>query len=370
MFTRLSRPLLLAIATCVFALPAFAQRGPAQVLTDTVDVRAVQETVAVFAEVVAGQESAVAARVPGVVSEVLVQVGDLLEEGAPLARLDTQLLEIEKAQAEADLEIARAGLTVANAQLTAARQAFERASALRQRSAISEGQLEDREAAFAVARGALSQARAREQAAQVAISRVQYSLDNATIMAPFAGTVLSVATDPGEFISTGSEVARLLDTGTLEVQASVPARFIPALTAGMDVSGTSDAGADVSLMVRAILPTESSATRTRPVRFSGANGAAVAVGQSLTLDLPVSAPREALTVPKDALVQSPGGWTVYVHREGKAVPATVTIGTPMRDRFEVLTGLTAGDEVVVRGNERLRPMQDIAPTLVSSAPTN
>ena len=40
----------------------------------------------------------------------------------------------------------------------------------------------------------------------------------------------------------------------------------------------------------------------------------------------------------------------------------VTIGAAIGDAFEVLSGLAAGDEVVVRGNERLRPGQDIAPS--------
>jgi RND family efflux transporter MFP subunit len=350
------------------ANPAVAQRGPAQVTTDLVEMRAVQETVAVFAEVVPRQQSSVATRVGGVVQDVLVQVGDRIPAGAPLAMLDTQLLEIEKAQAEADVAVARAGLGVAEAQLRAARQAYERAQALRQRNAIAEGQLEDREGAFSVARSAADQARARIQAAEVALARVDYSLTNATIRAPFAGTVLSVATDPGEFIGTGAEVARLLNTTQFEVEAFVPSRFVAGLSTGQDVSGATENGEALSLQIRAILPTESTTTRTRPVRFGGANGAAAAIGQSVTLNIPVSAPRDALTVPKDALVQGAGGWTVYVHRDGKAVPATVQIGTPMADRFEVVSGLADGDEVVIRGNERLRPMQDIAPRLVGTAP--
>ena len=47
----------------------------------------------------------------------------------------------------------------------------------------------------------------------------------------------------------------------------------------------------------------------------------------------------------------------------KAQPRFVTIGVPVGNRYEVLDGLNVGDLVVVRGNERLRPMQDIAPTV-------
>jgi multidrug efflux pump subunit AcrA (membrane-fusion protein) len=80
------------------------------------------------------------------------------------------------------------------------------------------------------------------------------------------------------------------------------------------------------------------------------------------VSIPISAPREVLSVPKDALVQAGSGWTVFVSEEGKAQPRTVEVGVALGDRFEVLSGLAEGDLVVTRGNERLRPGQDIAPT--------
>ncbi|MEL7115827.1 MAG: hypothetical protein AAGP08_09590, partial [Pseudomonadota bacterium] len=89
---------------------------------------------------------------------------------------------------------------------------------------------------------------------------------------------------------------------------------------------------------------------------------AIAQGQAITLDVPVSASRIVTVVPKDALVQSGGGWTVFVNVEGTAQPRGVEIGIALADGFEVLSGLTKGDEVVIRGNERLRPGQPIAPS--------
>jgi len=53
---------------------------------------------------------------------------------------------------------------------------------------------------------------------------------------------------------------------------------------------------------------------------------------------------------------------VFVNEDGKAVPRTVEIGAALNNSFEVLSGLQEGDAVVVRGNERLRPGQEIAPS--------
>ena len=92
----------------------------------------------------------------------------------------------------------------------------------------------------------------------------------------------------------------------------------------------------------------------------------VAVGQSVTVQIPIGAARDVLSVPKDALVQARGGWTVFVAAEGKAQPRNVELGVALGARYEVLSGLAPGDLVVVRGNERLRPGQDIDPSPVET----
>ncbi|WP_439124445.1 efflux RND transporter periplasmic adaptor subunit [Marivita sp.] len=354
-----------AMFIVMIACPALvvAQGRPAGVSTAIVTTNTMAETVSVFGEVVAGRESAVAARVGGVAQEVPIRVGDQVAHGDVLARLDTELLEIELAQAEAQIAIAQAGISVSEARLDRAEKAFRRAETLRQNSTIAEAQLEERASDFAEARGAQQEAQARIQASRNALEQARYRLDNAVVRAPFDAVILNVATEVGQFIPAGSQVATLIDTAALEIEANVPARFVSALRADQTVTATTDIGDTVSLVLRAILPTEFAATRTRPVRFALADhDAAIAVGQTVTLDVPISAPREVLVVPKDALVQAQGGWSVFINDDGKAMPRTVQIGAALNNSFEVLSGLSDGDEVVVRGNERLRPGQGIAPS--------
>ena len=354
-----------ALICLIITLPALAaaQGRPAGVTTAVVTTSTMAETVAVFGEVVAGRESAVAARVGGVAQDVPIRIGDVVSAGDILARLDTELLQIELAQAEAQIAIAEAGISVSEARLDRAEKAFRRAETLRQNSTIAEAQLEERASDFAEARGAQQEALARIQASRNAVEQARYRLDNAVVRAPFDAVVLDVATEVGQFIASGSQVATLIDTSALEIEANVPARYVSALRMDQPVTATTDIGDTVTLMLRAILPTEFSATRTRPVRFEVQDtDVVIAVGQTVTLDVPVSAEREVLVVPKDALVQAQGGWSVFVNEEGKAMPRTVEIGAALNNSFEVLSGLSEGDEVVVRGNERLRPGQDIAPS--------
>ena len=91
----------------------------------------------------------------------------------------------------------------------------------------------------------------------------------------------------------------------------------------------------------------------------------LAVGNSVTLNVPVSAPRDIVTVPKDALVQGRGGgWMVFVVADDTAQPRPVTLGQTAGRRMEVVEGLSPGEVVVVRGNERLRPGQAVNATPV------
>ncbi|MGS4947085.1 efflux RND transporter periplasmic adaptor subunit [Meridianimarinicoccus sp. RP-17] len=336
---------------------------------DTVERRSVSETVSIFGQVVATHESDVAMRVAGVVSEIGVYVGTQLDEGDMLAVLDRELLELELRSKRAALAEAEAGVEVAQAGLTLAERGFARVEGLRGTSAFSQGQYDDRESAVAQARGSLAQAQARLMNAQVAADRAAYDLERSVLRAPFSGTVLQVMVDPGEYVQVGAPVARVVNIDDLEIEANVPAEYIQALAPGMELRGVRADGAPLPLTVRAVLPTEFSATRTRPVRLTGDMGALdgrVAVGQTLTLEVPRDVPRDVLLVPKDAVMQARGAWSVFVHEDGKAVPREITLGDSFGDRFEVLSGLAAGDEVVVRGNERLRPMQEIAPQPISA----
>lgn len=364
----------LPLLACVLALTlpgqlAHAQGRPSLVATEQVEVRTLAETRPVFGGVVAQRDSAVAARVAGVVDTVSIQVGDLVEPGDTLAVLDRVLIAIELDQAQASLAEAEAGIEVAQARVERTQDVFQRIDELQGTAAFSQGRLEDTRGAFSEARGQLAQAQARLLNAQAAMERAVYNNDRARITAPFRGIVLSVETNPGQFIAVGAPVAQLLDITTLEVEANVPAEFIAGLSPDLLLSGQTADGTALDMTVRAILPTEQAATRTRPVRFTAdlqALAGRIAVGQSITVLVPTAAPRDALTVPKDALTQAAGGWSVFVDADGTATPRTVQIGPAMGDRFEVLAGLEEGEFVVVRGNERLFPGQPIQ----ASSPTS
>jgi len=73
----------------------------------------------------------------------------------------------------------------------------------------------------------------------------------------------------------------------------------------------------------------------------------------------VGEPRDVVSVHKDAVIARGDGNVVYVVEDGKANIRQVQTGEALGVRFEVISGLVPGDIVVTRGNERLRPGQDV-----------
>jgi RND family efflux transporter MFP subunit len=332
-------------------------------MVETVETRRISETAPVFAQIVTARDGSVASRVSGNVDTVHVLAGDRVEVGDPLVELDAELLEILVAQSEAQAAEAEAGIETARVQVDRTQKAFDRIAALEESSSFSQGRYDEAQSDMLEARTELVRAQARLKSSQTILAENRYQLENSRIRAPFSGVVISVETIPGAFIQAGAPIVRLIDTNAFEVEASVPARYVRHLVPGQIVEASLENGKTVPLEVRAILPLEDPATRTRAVRFTG-NGLGevdtAAVGQSLTVDVAVGEAQEVLSVPKDALVQASGGWRVFVAVDGKAEARSVTIGLPLGDRYEVLDGLQEGEEVVVRGNERLRPGQEIA----------
>lgn len=361
--------ILTVLAFTISVVNAQAQGRATAVGVQTVEERTLAETVPVFAEVITARDGSVASRVAGTVETVHVLAGTKVAEGDLLVELDRELLEILVAQSEAQMVEAEAGISTARVRIDRAQTTFARIEALRGSSSFSQGRFDDAQSDVLEAQSQLTEAQARLESTKARLAEARYQLERSTITAPFSGIVIETNTIPGAFISAGTPVVRLLDTGAFEVEASVPARYLGNLELGQELQARTEAGNDLTLEVRAILPLEDVATRTRAVRLKApelGNFTNVAVGQSVTVQIPVGQARPVLSVPKDALVQARGGWTVFVAADGKAQPRTIQIGLPMGDSYEVLNGLETGDVVVVRGNERLRPGQDIMPNPVET----
>jgi RND family efflux transporter MFP subunit len=362
--------ILAAAIVLAAGVPVAAQQRAAGVLVDAVDMREIRDTQSVIGRLVARRQSAVAARVAGVINSVSFNIGDSIEEGQTLAVLDTERATLAKRVAEASVGVAEAEITVADAKLKLAEQAFKRQASLRDSTAFSRSRYDDLKQQVVQARSERARASAQLQTAKSNLDQAAYELEHSTIRAPFSGIVVARQAQPGQYVTQGGVVATLLDVANLEVEADVPSRIAIGLRAGQKVQAIFESGVRKSVTLRSTIPVQNVSTQTRPVRFTARldelNGGQIAIGSAVTLEMPVSAPRKVISVPKDALIQNRGGWMVYVVDDGKAEARRVELGQAVGERFEITSGLEDGELVVVRGNERLRPGQAVTPERVSA----
>lgn len=359
--------------------------------------------------VLPARTSDVGSAVDGRLVELPIVDGQHVRAGEPIAQLLRGLLEIERAGAVAELErrrqvlaemqagsrteeIDQAQAIVAGfeARSEYARSRLTRLGRLAERGTSTVDEVQDAQtelnavdAQLRGSRAALALAEAgprKEQVAQAAaaaavqeaeVERIDDQLAKHTIRAPFDGWVVERFTEQGQWVSRGGLIARIAELHRLEVEVQVPELSIARLAVGADVRLELDAAPGRTWIGRVahIVPQADLLSRSFPVEVelenSVENGVPVLkAGMLARAWLPVGKAGSATVVPKDALVL--GGPRPIVYRitagtatggmtTGVVQPVEVTLGGAVEGSVEVRAGLSPGDIVVVRGNERLRP---------------
>lgn len=337
--------LALGIAAFVAGHGIAQDAPPVPVGVTEIVVREVRAGVTVPGTVESPQVSLVAAETAGRIRTVHGREGMAVRAGAPLVSLDTARIELRLRAARAELDEARARLDLAERNLVRARELF--ADDILPRSG-----LDDAESETTAWTG-------RVERLDAEIARTELDLDRAVIRAPFGGVVVEERVESGEWVDVGDPCVEIQSTGSFDVRAPLPERHFAAVERGGRATVTFEAlpGASFSGTVVATVPRAASGTRTFPVkvRVEDPDGR-LAAGMLARVELEVGEPRTATLVPKDALVTDGRGSAVWVvGADDVASLATVRTGDGHGAWVEVLAGLSPGDRVVTRGNERLRP---------------
>jgi RND family efflux transporter MFP subunit len=358
---RLGFSVFLAVAALA-AAPAVHAQG-ALVGVDEVQREPLAQTQPVIGRFVARQAGDVAARTAGSVTEMRVLIGDRVAKGDVLAVLDMDRLSWQRDLVASTAKEMNALVESANAALMKRRQDLTRLEGIRESAAFSQARYDDAVQDLLRAEAGVAAAAAVRSRVRANLKIAQDDLKHGKVMAPYTGVVSRRHTEVGAYVNVGEAVVSLVNETDLEIEADVPYNRIAGLQPGTIVTITLADRSSHNAVVRATGAEENAMTRTRLVRFTpDIAGATVpnAVGESLSVMLPLGAPREVVTVHKDAILKRQGLSLVYVmDAESKAQIRPVELGEAVGPRFVVLGGVEPGEIVVIRGNERLRPGQDI-----------
>ena len=281
------------------------------------------------ATLTAVEEASVVARTEGVVEAIYVEEGSMVKSGQALAQLDTERLALELARTETNLE--------------SLRRAFERAEQLYASKMISPD--------------AFDQARFNLEREEALKALQAHDFAEATIRAPIDGFVTARKIKLGNTLQPNTIAFEIKRADTLEAILNIPEKELIKINAGQSASIRVDALEDAEfdgILVR-VAPEIDPMTGTFRATVEARNELdLLKPGMFARVEVLYDSQPDALLVAREAVLNQRTGQNVYLVRDGLAVLQPVKTGYMMGDQVEILTGLTEGDEVVVRGQSTLK----------------
>ena len=243
---------------------------------------------------------------------------------------------------ELDGEQARAEVAIAEAALKESRSQYDRSRELYSTKVLSESQLDQIEATLKANEARLAAARSK--------------LGDLQIRAPFAGRVGLRRISVGSLVGPGTIITTLDDTDTIQLDFTVPAAFLAAVTPGLAIAARSVSYPDQVFAgkVASVDSRVDPSTRSITARALVPNPAGLLKpGMFLNVLLARDA-TDALVVPEQALVPEQGDMFVFVVKDDTAEKRLVRIGQRRVGDVQVVQGISAGDLVVIEGTQKLR----------------
>lgn len=319
--------------------------------------------------VVAQRKAAVASKVTGRLISITVEEGSRVRKGEVIARLENDDVIALRDQADANLSAVRYNLEQSKAELNDATASFNRNKELVRQGYISKAENDVSEARYNKAVAAVAAAEAAIKANAAGLQNAKVSLEYTLIRAPFDAVVLTKNADVGDIVSPLSAsanakaaVVTIADMDSLQVEVDVSESNLQQVKIGQPCEIQLDAFPDSRFrgMVHMIVPTadRTKATVMVKVRFMDKDNrilpemSAKVAFLSREVREDEKKPRTALN--RAAIMERNGNKSVYLIKENRVVETVVTLGEKLGDTVEVLSGVKAGDRVVLKPLEKMR----------------
>ncbi len=328
--------------------------------------RTVPSTMQAVGSVHAAESTAVSAQLSGRVLAVLVHAGDAVRAGQPLVRIDSTLAASDLARSNAAVAAAQAAVAAAQSQSDLADSTLRRYQMLRDRKSISPQEYDEVSRRDQAAQAQLHAAASQLAAAQAAASSAATVAGYATVRAPYAGLVTARMADPGTLAAPGVPLLTVDRSGPLQLQVSVDESRIASVHVGQHLDATLN-GQTVPTTVAEIVPAADPASHSFLVKLAlpaarpalRADQSTLRAAQPMlragiygSVAIPIGQ-RTAILIPSSAVVQRGSLATAWVLDANHIASLRyLTLGATFGDQVEALSGLAAGDTLVLQPADR------------------
>ncbi len=314
----------------------------------------------------ASDEVYVIPKVMGKVTSVTIKEGQVVSKGQVLFTLDSQNAQSAVRNATAAVENAKAAAETARISVERAEQQYnnavlnyERSKQLYEAGAIPLTQLEQAELAASpigveLAKAQYYQAQLAVDTAAGSLSDANIALTDFTVTAPISGTVVAVNVTEGNVFG-GGQAVQISNLSNLIMKVDVSENLIKYFSVGetMDIKVKSAGDVILSGKVKEILP-PSQGGLTYPVEILVSNPSAqVKAGMFAQINITTESRKQVVSIPSEAVVVKEGNTIIYVKDGDRAKLTQVKTGLDNGKMIEIIEGLNADTDVVIKGQNFL-----------------
>ena len=194
------------------------------------------------------------------------------------------------------------------------------------------------------------------ESAKVKVELIRQQILDAQVVAPVDGIVVKKNIEVGEFVNPGTMIVEVVDVAHLKAEVHVSERDAYRLKPGQPVTITSDVFAGEAFKGRvSFVSPQGDASHNYDVEVELENDGrhALKSGTFINAGFDCGTAGHAILLPKTALVDGLKNPFVYLVEEGRAVTRTLTLGREVGEQVEVISGLEAGEVVILTGQLNL-----------------
>jgi RND family efflux transporter MFP subunit len=341
-------------------VPWIAVARETPVIVDIAKTESVQTTTSLTARVVARETVLIPAETAETVRSVRARIGDRVSAGDVLATLESENVRLQVETLVARELYLTDSLQLLTEQTRLREQQLERAKSLNTRDLLTRDAKEQAELNLLQTRSNRVKTVFDLKDVQLQLADAKRRLRLTNVTAKRSGRVIAASVNEGQYVRIGDPLFEILPDDGLELDAEVRADAFESLAVGQ-ILAASLRGQPVDVVIRALLAEQNPRTGGRSVRlkFETIPEMPLVVGESAILELPVGTGSELVTVAKDAIMPIREGHRVVVVVDGVAEPRPVVLGSGMPGRIAILSGVSAGDQVVIQGQDGLRKGQKV-----------
>jgi RND family efflux transporter MFP subunit len=323
--------------------------------------------------VTARRRATVSSKVTGKVLEVFIEEGKAVKKGQVLARLDDSQIRAALAVAEAQLGAAQRGAAEDEARLKQAELTLDRRSRLMKDKVVGKAEVDEAQSDVDSLKARIAVAHQQVQVSEAQVHARQTDLTDMVVRAPFDGIAISKDAQPGEMISpvsagggfTRTGICTIVDMSSLEIEVDVSETYINRVHPAQRVEAVLDAYTDWRIPAHVIttIPSADRQKATVKVRIGFDQldprilpdmGVKVSLLRDAEPAGSAAAAAPRMAVPKAAVRSADGRTVVFVTNGDRVERRAVSVGAAGGDQTELLSGVSAGERVVVEGPQTLK----------------